>query len=378
LMMRNRRSIGYFSIIVIVVIVIAMFTKNYSDTNKIEEVKFSDMAKEFKSENVIRFEANGARLEAELKDGGIIVCYAANGYELDWLETKYVLPQMVEGKVKEVSSPKPKEGGVLASLLPSLFLIIALVVVMYYFMNSAGGGGGKVMQFGKSRAKLHRGDAGKKVTYEDVAGLDEEREELSEVVDFLKNPTKYNELGARIPQGILLVGPPGTGKTYLSKATAGEADVPFFTISGSDFVEMFVGVGASRVRDLFEQAKKNAPCIVFIDEIDAVGRSGARASAAATTSASRRSTSCLWRWTGSVRTAGSSSSRPRTGRTFWIPRCSGRGVSTGRSSSASPTSRAARRSSASIRATSPSATRSSPRCSRAGRRASRPRTSRTC
>jgi len=143
---------------------------------------------------------------------------------------------------------------------------------MYFIMNSAGGGGGKVMQFGRSRAKLHKESSGKKVTYDEVAGLDEEKEELSEVVDFLKNPTKYNELGARIPKGILLVGPPGTGKTYLSKATAGEANVPFYTISGSDFVEMFVGVGASRVRDLFEQAKKTSPCIVFIDEIDAVGR----------------------------------------------------------------------------------------------------------
>jgi len=133
------------------------------------------------------------------------------------------------------------------------------------------GGNGKAFQFGKSRAKMVKGGE-KKVTFKDVAGLDEEKQELSEVVDFLKDPRKYKELGARIPKGILLVGPPGTGKTYISKATAGEAGVPFFTISGSDFVEMFVGVGASRVRDLFDQAKKNAPCIVFIDEIDAVGR----------------------------------------------------------------------------------------------------------
>ncbi|MDR1815804.1 MAG: ATP-dependent zinc metalloprotease FtsH, partial [Clostridiales Family XIII bacterium] len=271
-MMRNRKSIGYFSLIIVVAIAIVMFSRNYTDAVKIEEVKFSELAKDLKAGNVETFESEGAKLTAVLKDGTTVVCYAANGYELDWLETKYVLPQMIEGKIKEVSSPKPKDSGVLANLLPSLFVIGALIVVMYYFMNSAGGGGGKVMQFGKSRAKLHRGDQGKKVTYEDVAGLDEEKEELSEVVDFLKNPTKYNELGARIPKGILLVGPPGTGKTYLSKATAGEAEVPFFTISGSDFVEMFVGVGASRVRDLFEQAKKNSPCIVFIDEIDAVGR----------------------------------------------------------------------------------------------------------
>ena len=127
------------------------------------------------------------------------------------------------------------------------------------------------MSFGKSRAKVVK-DSGKKITFADVAGLKEEKEEMQEIVDFLKNPRKYLSLGARIPKGILMVGPPGTGKTYLSKACAGEAGVPFYTISGSDFVEMFVGVGASRVRDLFEEAKKNSPCIVFIDEIDAVGR----------------------------------------------------------------------------------------------------------
>ena len=127
------------------------------------------------------------------------------------------------------------------------------------------------MAFGKSRAKLHQ-DTKRRITFEDVAGADEEKNELKEVVDFLKNPRKYLELGARIPKGILLVGPPGTGKTLLARAVAGEAGVPFFSISGSDFVEMFVGVGASRVRDLFDQAKKNSPCIVFIDEIDAVGR----------------------------------------------------------------------------------------------------------
>src|SRR5690625_3200176 len=138
--------------------------------------------------------------------------------------------------------------------------------------QTQGGGGGRVMSFGKSRARLHREDEGKLVTFADVAGLHEEKEELQEIVDFLGNPRKYIDIGARIPTGVLLIGPPGTGKTYLSKAVAGEAGVPFFTISGSDFVEMFVGVGASRVRDLFEQAKKNSPCIIFIDEIDAVGR----------------------------------------------------------------------------------------------------------
>ncbi len=157
------------------------------------------------------------------------------------------------------------------SLLPSLLLIGAMVALWIFMMRQAGGGGnGKVMNFGK--AKMKPQEDGRKVTFDDVQGVDEEKEELSEIVDFLKDPRKYSELGAKIPKGVLLVGPPGTGKTLLARAVAGEAGVPFFSISGSDFVEMFVGVGASRVRDLFDQAKKNAPSIVFIDEIDAVGR----------------------------------------------------------------------------------------------------------
>ena len=161
----------------------------------------------------------------------------------------------------------------LSSVLP--VLIVAVVVVIFFVMmngQAAGGGGGsKMANFGKSRAK-RMSDTDKKITFEDVAGLSEEKDELEEIVDFLKVPKKYIEVGARIPKGVILVGPPGTGKTLLAKAIAGEAGVPFFSISGSDFVEMFVGVGASRVRDLFEEAKKNAPCIVFIDEIDAVAR----------------------------------------------------------------------------------------------------------
>lgn len=158
-----------------------------------------------------------------------------------------------------------------ASLIPFLVMIVLFVIFWVVFIQQAQGGGNKVMSFGKSRARLHNSDK-QRVTFEDVAGADEEKEELREIVDFLKNPRKYLQLGARIPKGVLLIGPPGTGKTLLAKAVAGEAGVPFFSISGSDFVEMFVGVGASRVRDLFEEAKKNAPCIIFIDEIDAVGR----------------------------------------------------------------------------------------------------------
>lgn len=157
-------------------------------------------------------------------------------------------------------------------IMPTILIIVALGIIWFMFMNQTqNSGNSKAMNFGKSKAKLNQ-DSKEKVVFADVAGLKEEKEELMEIVDFLKNPSKYIDIGARIPKGVLLVGPPGTGKTYLSRAVAGEAKVPFFSISGSDFVEMFVGVGASRVRDLFEQAKKNAPCIIFIDEIDAVGR----------------------------------------------------------------------------------------------------------
>ncbi len=185
---------------------------------------------------------------------------------------KYILPQIEDGTLKKVEGQPPAKTPWFFDILPSIFMILIFVVLWFVFMQQSQGGGSRVMSFGKSRAKLHKEDERKKVSFGDVAGLDEEKEELQEIVDFLKNPRRYIELGARIPKGILMIGPPGTGKTYLSRAVAGEAGVPFFSISGSDFVEMFVGVGASRVRDLFEQAKKSSPCIVFIDEIDAVGR----------------------------------------------------------------------------------------------------------
>lgn len=184
---------------------------------------------------------------------------------------QYLFGVMTRAGLKVEGTPPVQEPWIL-SLLPMIFGVLILVVLWFVFMQNSQGGGNKVMSFGKSRAKIIKEDNSKRITFADVAGLKEEKEELFEVVDFLKNPKKYLELGARIPKGILLIGPPGTGKTYLSRAIAGEAGVPFFSISGSDFVEMFVGVGASRVRDLFENAKKNAPCIIFIDEIDAVGR----------------------------------------------------------------------------------------------------------
>jgi len=170
-----------------------------------------------------------------------------------------------------VTTEAPRQAPWWAGLFGTFLPILLLVGLIFFMMQQTQGGGSRVMQFGKSRARMHTDDK-KKVTFADVAGADEVKEELEEIVEFLRNPKKFTEIGARIPKGVLLYGPPGTGKTLVARAVAGEADVPFFSISGSDFVEMFVGVGASRVRDLFEQAKKNAPCIVFIDEIDAVGR----------------------------------------------------------------------------------------------------------
>ena len=188
-------------------------------------------------------------------------------------DVKDVLKDLEEiGYTKYVLDDVQRDSFFLTTILPFLIAIIVIIVFMTLMNNqAAGGSNSKVLNFGKSRAKLMT-DAQKKVTFKNVAGLGEEKEELAEIVDFLKSPKKYTQVGARIPKGVILVGPPGTGKTLLAKAVAGEAGVPFFSISGSDFVEMFVGVGASRVRDLFEDAKKNSPCIVFIDEIDAVAR----------------------------------------------------------------------------------------------------------
>ncbi|HHF4726978.1 TPA: ATP-dependent zinc metalloprotease FtsH [Haemophilus influenzae] len=186
------------------------------------------------------------------------------------LEDKKLLDDLLSKKVKVEGTPFEKRG-FLSQILISWFPMLFLVGVWIFFMRQMQGGGGKAMSFGKSRAKMLNQDQ-IKVTFADVAGCDEAKEEVGEIVDFLRDPNKFQNLGGKIPKGILMVGPPGTGKTLLARAIAGEAKVPFFTISGSDFVEMFVGVGASRVRDMFEQAKKNAPCLIFIDEIDAVGR----------------------------------------------------------------------------------------------------------
>ena len=269
-MKRFAKNIAVYVILFFVVLGVATAYKGM-DSEKVEvkEVPLSQFVQYLEDEEIKEINFTDTKLTGKLSETKVVYTYVNSVVELSILNEQYLFPQMQEGKLKYESDAPNNTGSVILSLLPTLFAAGAIIFLIYFMMNQ--GGNGKAFQFAKSRAKMVKGGE-KKVTFADVAGLDEEKQELEEVVDFLKYPRKYKELGARIPKGILLVGPPGTGKTYVSKAAAGEAGVPFFTISGSDFVEMFVGVGASRVRDLFDQAKKNSPCIVFIDEIDAVGR----------------------------------------------------------------------------------------------------------
>ena len=223
---------------------------------------FSDFMNEVEDKRVSEVTIAGAHVTGMLSDGRAFYTYAPQD------------PSMVETLRKNgvvvKAEPEDTSANTFWGIVISWFPMILLVGVWIYFMRQANSGNNKAMSFGKSRARLIENT--KKVTFADVAGCDESKQELEEIIDFLKDPTKFQRLGGRIPRGVLMVGPPGTGKTLLAKAVAGEANVPFFSISGSDFVEMFVGVGASRVRDMFQQAKKNAPCLLFIDEIDAVGR----------------------------------------------------------------------------------------------------------
>ena len=267
--MKRAKNIGIYAVIFGLVLAMVWFYNSGTKEDQ-KEVKTSTMIKYLKEDEVENINVTETKLTAKLKSGDKVYAYVNSAVDLSYIYDSYIMPQVDSGKLK-LESDEPKKESIWLSLLPTLIMIGIMVVFFILIMNQSGGGG-KAMSFGKSRAKLQKDGDLKKITFKDVAGLEEEKEELEEIVDFLKHPAKYNNLGARIPKGILLVGPPGTGKTYISRATAGEAGVPFFTISGSDFVEMFVGVGASRVRGLFEQAKKNAPCIVFIDEIDAVGR----------------------------------------------------------------------------------------------------------
>jgi cell division protease FtsH len=259
------------------VLVIAWFYQDAAITSQktVNNIEFSELVSYLEDEQVrtIKITESARRYEGELRSGSLFIAYAPTVYDMETVSRTYIIPQSGNGLT--VQSVKPSSAGMWLSWLPTLLLIGVMIFFWSNVMGAGGAGGGgnkNVMNFGKSRAHMHKDGDMKKITFADVAGLDEEKAELEEIVDFLRSPKKYIQLGARIPKGVLLVGPPGTGKTYIAKAVAGEAGVPFFSISGSDFVEMFVGVGASRVRDLFADAKKNSPCIVFIDEIDAVGR----------------------------------------------------------------------------------------------------------
>ncbi len=270
------RGVGIYFLIFAVVLSIAWFYQDAAigKQETVKSIEFSEFVSYLEKEQVqtIKVTETARRYEGELRDGTVFITYAPTVYDMAAVSETYIIPQSGNGLT--VQSVKPSSAAAWLSWLPTLLLIGVMIFFWTSFMGSGGAGGGNknVMNFGKNRAHMVKEGDQKKITFADVAGLDEEKAELEEIVDFLRSPKKYVQLGARIPKGVLLVGPPGTGKTYISKAVAGEAGVPFFSISGSDFVEMFVGVGASRVRDLFAEAKKNAPCIIFIDEIDAVGR----------------------------------------------------------------------------------------------------------
>ena len=268
----NRFLKGAVFYLLLFIIIIGIVQFSGTKTTQVEELEFSKVYKYLTEENISRIHfVEGTSVTGKIKDSNKeFTSYIPNEVLGDKLANE-ILNQAAENKLVIDGEAQPQTPW-FVSMLPTVLLIGFMIIIWFVFMNQSQGGGGKVMSFGKSRARVHKDDEKTRVTFKDVAGLTEEKEDLREVVDFLKNPKRYINLGARIPKGILMVGPPGTGKTYLSRAVAGEAGVPFFSISGSDFVEMFVGVGASRVRDLFEQAKKNSPALIFIDEIDAVGR----------------------------------------------------------------------------------------------------------
>jgi cell division protease FtsH len=266
---KNYKGFGYYIGLVLIVVLVWFFLDHQQDVNN--TYNYTQFEEDLQNGSVVSVVVNPNReiptgtVEITKKDSGREKLYVSDVNDIEDL--------MRENGFNNYRIDDVPAFNWLLVLLP-LLLVFGAMFILFVIMNNqaaAGGGGSKMMNFGKSRAKMST-DENKKVTFQNVAGLREEKEELEEIVDFLKDPRKYTKLGARIPKGVLLVGPPGTGKTLLAKAIAGEAGVPFFSISGSDFVEMFVGVGASRVRDLFEEAKKNAPCIVFIDEIDAVAR----------------------------------------------------------------------------------------------------------
>ncbi|MGH1254429.1 ATP-dependent zinc metalloprotease FtsH [Bacillus pacificus] len=263
-----RNTIFYLLIFLVVIGIVSYFNGSTQKTTSVSYDKFITKLEKGEVRNVQLQPKNGVfEVKGQFNNssqGEQFVTYAPNTEELQ---------KKINDKAQgaEVKYQPAEETSAWVTFFTSIIPLVIIFILFFFLLNQAQGGGSRVMNFGKSKAKLYN-DEKKKVRFRDVAGADEEKQELVEVVEFLKDPRKFAEVGARIPKGVLLVGPPGTGKTLLARAVAGEAGVPFFSISGSDFVEMFVGVGASRVRDLFENAKKNAPCIIFIDEIDAVGR----------------------------------------------------------------------------------------------------------
>ncbi len=262
------KFIKNFSVYIVILVGVILLAVVLQSMTGAPNMSYSSFLEQLSGDNVKSIKAEGNSASVVLKeavDGK--TAYQVKFYSQELLE-ELIIQVQSEGKSVEYTADI-KEVPFLVTIIPYILLAALVVIFILFLVGQSQGGNARVMNFGKSRARLYTSS---KIKFEDVAGADEEKEEMAELVSFLKDPRKYADLGARIPKGVLMVGPPGTGKTYLAKAVAGEAGVPFFSISGSDFVEMYVGVGASRVRDLFEQAKKNAPCINFIDEIDAVGR----------------------------------------------------------------------------------------------------------
>ncbi|WP_036729952.1 ATP-dependent zinc metalloprotease FtsH [Peptoniphilus mikwangii] len=265
----NKRVSGVTLYIALIFLILIGFKLFNPPVETIPETSVTEFVRELEKENVKSIDFESGRVTYITKDAKSYVTILPDEARLSIFDN-YVSKQMEDGKI-EVKGIPMKTTPIYIQYIPEILTVVVIIGVWYFIIQQSQGGG-KATSFGKSKARVIKQDDKNLVTFNDVAGLMEEKEELEEIVDFLKNPKKFVNMGARIPKGVLMVGPPGTGKTYLSRAVAGEAKVPFFIMSGSDFVEMFVGVGASRVRDLFENAKKNAPCIIFIDEIDAVGR----------------------------------------------------------------------------------------------------------
>ena len=273
---RNRaRDLGFYVLLIVIMMAVIFTMTGEKDTNKIKN--YSDLVDLFTEEKVQSFRTEGSTIILEVRTGDAIAPTEEMKYDLYSFGVFYedfkdiIKSQYKSGVLEQYDYDEGFVAPWWASMIPYVLVMVGVMALWYVMMNKAGGGAGGIAKFSKARTRLGSDEKNKK-TFADVAGCDEEKEELSEIVDFLKNPKAYTAMGARIPKGVLLVGPPGTGKTLLAKAVAGEAGVQFLSISGSDFVELYVGVGAGRVRDLFEQAKKVAPAIIFIDEIDAVGR----------------------------------------------------------------------------------------------------------